>query len=605
MRKLQHFAQQLRPDGNFGENITRVLGTPDLGPLHTVIRESVQNIADAALKDRGPEILIRIRRLNQSQREVLRDMVFGELPRHLRDTIGRSWRSEGARVLELCDFSTSGLEGPIRADQFSRKEDPSDWVDFVLNIGVPRDTEGGGGTYGFGKAALYGVSRCQTILVDSRLKSKGERRLICCHWGKPYNEKAGSSMQSYTGRHWWGKLEGNGLFVGPVTGVQANQISRKLGLPARTKKQSGTSIFILDFDPGGTEAIEDEEIGQQIVEFLLWSFWPRMTADCPIERRFKCRVQVNGTSIAIPAPEYFPPLDLFAKALADVRNQQGWPIKALKSYRYRLLGRLSLKKGLAGPRHALVRPEISVIPAKSHFVALMRPVELVVKYLEGPPLEGENVEWAGVFRTDQDSEVEQVFADAEPPAHDDWVHRHLKDRKSRSYVRTAIAEIKNRCREAINPPPPPPPNSESNAPLAKAATELGRILTHAGATKNRINRGRKNRATARSPHFDRLELVEGKRIAVFKTRVTQDSRSSGKAVKATAVIMMEGRPLHESDENIENPRVLSVSCLEPSETRLGDWIEIAKDKADYEIRVHMPPDCAVQVSAKVLTEIPA
>ena len=43
--------------GNIGENFLRLLGTPSSDPLQTVVREAVQNIADAAKLGQGPEIL--------------------------------------------------------------------------------------------------------------------------------------------------------------------------------------------------------------------------------------------------------------------------------------------------------------------------------------------------------------------------------------------------------------------------------------------------------------------------------------------------------------------------------------------------------------------
>ena len=608
MTPLQHYAQCLRADGNLGQNISRILGTPSLNPLHTVIRESVQNITDAALLGNGPEILIGVRRLSQSQRDVLREAVFNQLPDGLRPDIEQFCGSENARVLEICDFGTSGLEGPVRADQVPENDGPTDWADFILNIGVPRNTEGGGGTYGFGKAALYKVSRSQIILVDSLLRGDtGERRFIGCHWGAPYSEGEGEQTLSYTGRHWWGKVDAGGHFIRPVTGDHAEEVSLGLGFPSRTEEQSGTSVMILDFAAGDSEDLGDAELGGQIVEYLLWSFWPRMTASCPPERRFRCTVQVNGADIAIPAPEVFPPLDLYVKALEEVRNKKGIPIKAVKTYDCSELGRLSLQKGLCASRIPLVRPEFSVIPDRSRSVALMRPVELVVKYMEGPSIDDEKVEWAGVFMTDTAPEVEQAFADAEPPAHDDWVHQHLKNKRAKSYVRKALRTIKKECAERFRSDSSPPPIDGPSPPLAKAAKTLGTILTLKGNGTNGNNGPAPSprKATARTPQFDRLEFVGGTRVAVFTTKVVQDKNCTGKALKVKASILMEGRAMRAPDEHIQSPQVLSLTSSKTGETCDGDWVQISKDGGnEYEIRVQVPPECAVQVSAIVLKEIP-
>ena len=72
--------------GNIGENFRRLLGAPTLDPLQTVIRESVQNIADAARPGVGPEILIRLRTLSDTQRDIIRSVVLAEIPEEPRSS---------------------------------------------------------------------------------------------------------------------------------------------------------------------------------------------------------------------------------------------------------------------------------------------------------------------------------------------------------------------------------------------------------------------------------------------------------------------------------------------------------------------------------------
>ena len=67
--------------------------------------------------------------------------------------------------------------------------------------------------------------------------------------------------------------------------------------------------MILEFDTDGHDL---EEVGNRVVEGLLWNFWPRMMRETPADKRFRCRVEVAGSSLTIPPPEDFPPLDLFS-----------------------------------------------------------------------------------------------------------------------------------------------------------------------------------------------------------------------------------------------------------------------------------------------------
>ena len=151
-----------------------------------------------------------------------------------------------------------------------------------------------------------------------------------------------------------------------------------------------------------------------------------MMRDTPLHQRFKCRVEIDGSRLSIPSPEDFPPLDLFSKAMRAVRSGTGNDVKSIASQKpAKVLGTLAIEPGLRTPRRPIVG-EGSLFPSASHHIALMRPIELVVKYLEGSPLPDERLEWAGVFVTSRDEEVEQAFADSEPPVHDDWIPANFR-----------------------------------------------------------------------------------------------------------------------------------------------------------------------------------
>src|SRR5690606_40680361 len=79
----------------------------------------------------------------------------------------------GLRVLEICDFNSTGLGGPTSADVVSEADEPQDFINFIRNVGMARDTHHGGGTYGYGKTSLYAMSACSTILVDTQTFSDG------------------------------------------------------------------------------------------------------------------------------------------------------------------------------------------------------------------------------------------------------------------------------------------------------------------------------------------------------------------------------------------------------------------------------------------------
>ena len=602
--------------GNIGENLRRLLGTPTLDPLQTLIREALQNIADAALPGSGPEILIRIRTLTRSQRIVLRKHVLSDLPDDP-DGLERfaflKKKNKLPVVMEICDFGTEGLSGPTRADLIPIETESTNFIDFIRNVGTPRDTAHGGGTYGFGKVALFRASKCSTLVVDSLVAGggRGSRRLIATHLGPAFHVKERRMQRQFTGRHWWGRPAAKDNFVDPLTGTAAKRLSAALGLPDRPTERSGTSIMVLDFD------LQDEcpeTVGFRAVEAVLWNFWPRMTADTPIDRRFRFRVEVEGESLDIPNPEELPPLNLFCEAMRDARRGKGNDVRDIRCGKpVKVVGKLAVNRGLHRTRMSPVGKE-SLLPEVCQHIALMRPVELVVKYLEGNPWPNERIEWAGVFLVSEEDEVEQAFSDAEPPAHDDWIPTYLPKGRARTYVRVALRELVNSARNmGISGLGQIAPES-SGPPLARLAGRLGKLLQGTagdGAGKRHpgdVSRGRRPRtASVSNPEFLRLERDETGTLAIFQVQVRQDSRKSAIELQATAAVAMDGSSSAGAEvyEFVERPSVVGIRGPESHLSSNCSSIELNGAEGTFELRIRMPTDAAVAAQAALVRTDPA
>ncbi len=595
--------------GNIGENSQRLLGAPSLDPLQTVIREAVQNIADAALPANGPQIQIRLRRLTRDQHHVLTSRVVAELPNEDQSRVLlRAMVSErNLVVMEICDFGTIGLGGPTRSDRIPAGERRTDFIDFLRNIGTARDTEQGGGTYGFGKVALYRASKCGAIVVDSLPHGTGPggRRLIGCQIGPSFEVREHGFRTRFTGRHWWGVPDPEDGIVDPATGDAAKDLAVGLGLPERSGDRSGTSIMILDFD---TEGEDLAPIGNRVVEGLLWNFWPRMMRDTPPRQRFACQVEIDGSPLPVPPPDDFPPLDLFSKAMRAVRSGEGNDVREISSMRpAKELGTLAIERGLRSPRRPLVR-DGSLFPPAAHHIALMRPVELVVKYLEGTPLADERLEWGGVFVTSRDDEVERAFADSEPPAHDDWIPDNFPRGRAKRFVTIARRQLRSIASEMGLAAAGQPGTSDAGPPLARVAGRLGSALEDVGgdgAGRRRRtgvgSRTRPVRARATPPTFVRLELAEEGTVAVFSTRVSQDGDRRGTSLTARAAVAIEGSSASRTDEAVQQPAVLSIRSSDRVLSASAESLELGGEEGTFEIRILVPEDCAVTVEADVLS----
>ena len=593
--------------GNIGENFRRLLGAPSLDPLQTVLREAIQNVADAALPETGPGIEIRIRRLTRDQRRILASRIVRELPREpdSKKLLSSMRSRQDMVVMEICDFGTVGLGGPTRSDRIPAGEKRTDFVDFLRNIGTPRDTEQGGGTYGFGKVALYRASRCSTIIVDTLPHAAGSdgRRLIGCHVGRSFDVPENGMCSRFTGRHWWGVPNSKDGIVDPITGLDAKHLATGIGLPERSGTKSGTSIMILDFETAGEELAV---VGNRVIEGLLWNFWPRMMRDTPVNQRFSCRVEVDGSPLTIPFPEDFPPLDLFSKAMRAVRSRSGNDLRQISSQRpAKLLGTLALERGMRTPRRPLVA-DGSLFPTAAHHIALMRPIELVVKYLDGTPLPDERLEWAGAFVTSREEEVERAFADSEPPAHDDWTPNNFPRSRAKSYVTVALRRLRGIATDMGLVATGDPGSSDGSPPLARVAGRLGAALEGvggdgAGTRRRKGNGGRTRpvRARATAPLFERLEDTDAGPVAVFSTEVSQDARHSGLSLAARAAVAIEGSGAGRIDQDIRQPTVLSIRASDSELSVSGDNLELNGREGRFEIRILVPDDCAVTVDADI------
>ena len=609
-KRLCLHSERYGSTGNIGENFQRLLGAPSLDPLQTVLREAVQNIADAALPETGPEIEIRLRRLTPDQRRTLASQVIAELPqgRRSKDLLASMRSRKNLVVMEICDFGTLGLGGPTRSDRIPAGEKRTDFIDFLRNIGTPRDTEQGGGTYGFGKVALYRASKCSTIIVDTlpHAAGPGGRRLIGCHVGPSFQVPENGMHSRFTGRHWWGVADPEDGIVDPITGRAAEDLASKLGLPERSRARSGTSIMVLDFD---TTCEDLGLVGSEVIEGLLWNFWPRMMSDTPANQRFTCRVEVDGSPRPIPSPEDFPPLDLFSKAMRAVRSGTGNDLRQISSLKpAKVLGTLAMERGLRAPRRPLVAAD-SLFPTAAHHIALMRPIELVVKYLAGTPLPDERLEWAGVFVASREDEVERAFADSEPPAHDDWIPNNFPRNKAKSYVTIALRRLREIASEMGLTATGQPASSDAGPPLARVAGRLGAALEGVGGDgagrgrgTGRGRRARPVRAKATAPLFERLEPTEAGPVAVFSTEVSQDARRGGSALTARAAVAIEGSSVGRVDKDIQQPIVLSIRSSERNLSAGGDNLALAGHEGMFEIRILVPDYCAVTVEAEVLTQ---
>ncbi len=586
----------------------KLLGTPNLDLLQTVIREAIQNCCDAAKLGQGPEVHLRLRKLTEPQAATLRQHVFGDLPKpeSSEEPFQAFLDREEPWVLEICDFDTIGLAGPTRADRMPEGIAATDFIDFLRNVGSPRDTKQGGGTYGYGKTSLYLSSRCAAILVDTQTTFLGNsvRRILGCHLGSAHEVRMpDGASERRTGRHWWGVLDENSSIADPLEGEDAAMLSEQIGFPERSPERRGTSIMIVDPIFVGDEGETPEILMGQIAESILWNFWPRLMRSTAPEKKITVVLELDGEGYPLPEPEFFPPLDHFAAAMDDIRIK-GPDVEQIRSQRPpNLLGNLAIRKGIRTERQALVPASKSIVPEVARHIAVMRPVELVVRYFEDDPLPDGRLEWAGVFVSDSQPEVEMAFSKSEPPAHDDWQPSILPKGLQRTYVNVAVNRIKEAAKNVAAPSSGEYGGGEGGPSLAKVSGQFGRFLdsmSGGGAgPESRMPSApgtkKKNRITA--PSFLRLEEAEGVRVAVFEATVHLDGSNPALGVRAKPMLVVDGGAASDGAWTARQPEILTWRTPEGVVLGRSETANLHGYSGDVEIGVAIPGDFAVTVKA--------
>jgi hypothetical protein len=422
--RAEWWSQRFAPEGSTaGEGLGKQLGLSSLDPLTVLVREAAQNSWDARRDDvTSVKFRISLRQLGTSSDAWRRHLLPGPDSRAA-VALDHNLHAD-TTILVISDRGTVGLGGPLRASHRATGPEKPDFVQFLRNVGEPRDHDYGGGTYGFGKGIFFQLSAASMIMVDTQTENGAAdgRRLMGAALGQSWYD---TDDRRFTGRHWWGE-EVDGI-PDPLTGPAAARVSQELGLPG-FGNGSGTNIVIVGAQLGSawhddTGLPRDrEKAAIFIASSMLWHLWPKMTPD-EDSQRMDFAVDVDGKNIEVPTPDVVDEIRPFSVALNRIRAGDK------ESYRRTVAPKdagsfaAELVAASLGGRTSAVVAAARAFTGAAHHVARMRAVELVVDYLAGPehvdPLFG----YAGVFRASKDADT--YFAGAEPPTHDDWVEKGL------------------------------------------------------------------------------------------------------------------------------------------------------------------------------------
>jgi hypothetical protein len=469
-RSLGWFPKQFSPGDIDGVGAKRLLGAPHIDPAWVLVREMGQNSWDARGTSSSIDFTLKFRLLTGPDMDVLRGRIFtGDPPK---TGLAELLRHDEVWALEVSDRGTVGLGGPIRNDLAVDPGMDTDFMDLVFNIGAPRDAYLGGGTYGFGKTVSYVASSVGTILIWSRCEGSSglEHRLIGSAIGDGFNMEG----LRFTGRHWWGNSIPSENRVEPVVGDLAEELGEAVFATRFDRDVTGTSILILDPQLGGDSPEKNVEL---LTKAVVWNLWPKLLAEQSGRSRMNIAIQLNGVPIALPSIEHHPVLTGPAQCLLAVRAVQAHSDLAALPLNYPVqVEEIWLRRPLKLLGHlALTRyPVPSRSDSPSHAITFMRQAELVVRYFERQELDVEGFQWAGVFKPVAD--LDDSFALAEPPAHDDWVPQAIQEKSRRTEVRIALVRIREAADKYLSSRKPSVDGLEAHPSVAHLGDMLADLL---------------------------------------------------------------------------------------------------------------------------------
>ena len=635
MKPLKLQSEKFSATGNLvSQGLLNAMGRPRQSLQKTLLRETVQNSWDARSSDNNP-VLFSIKgwTATTAQMDFLKKVIFAEQPNKFEGLERIIEKDNNIDFLVVSDRGTTGLGGPTRADKISDTTGSQDFVDFLRNIGQDTARKYHGGTYGYGKAALYLSSSIRTICVDTHTihENTPQRRFIVSAMGEKFTIRDGENSGNYTGRHWWGRLTDDEI-VEPALDNGAEKIAYGLGLPGFDSDEFGTNILILSpkFQDLGPESYM-----KTLAECIPWYFWPKFIPD---ENKFvpmKFELRWENEPVPIPNPYKMPVLRKFIESYenyqrsemnsSDNSEKDVHKIECKKPKKH--LGKLSLVRFPAEAKNSQNNTETdSDIPftGQTHHIALMRQPHLILKYHSGPHLPDDMVEYAGIFIVD--NEVDQIFARAEPPSHDDWI-KTLLDGTERTYVSTYLIRITEVLNQFTNPPPIRSGN-EQQIPMGQFSQFLAPLLPGVGYSFQKnisgkeslpgtvstpdsySGKARQERTTRRSRHKDSPKSIkikilgspeivnlEGKRTAVIKIDFDKISSCIGYKIEIDSSVILDGNSVEkEPPAGSEIPYLIGWKTADDR-----DWI---KEKGIFiPSNQNGPWHIAVSINQDTLTNI--
>ena len=449
--KLFESVCKQRAGGSTTAAVTRTISNTSLSRTDVFLREAVQNSYDAKLDNKKPlKVALNCYKFNKEQWDKIEHLLIASGA--IGTVLGRKINSTFYN-LEITDRNSTGLIGYPGFQENIKEGIEEKFHHFVYmtgndEINKAKDT---GGSFGFGKAALYKYSNLRTIVIYSRIQSNGvfQTRFIICKIDERESDKVS--------RCWWGAeghYEDGITYAKPILNKEADDLAKLFGMQPFYNDETGTDILVLSAIKRDEHETFEQTFENEIPVKITHWFWAKMVSP-NIGKRIDFSLSLNNEDITdnIPNPKEAYPDSCFVRAYQDCCDfythkggvdhtgitivQHGKPIVEV--------GAIFLRK--IGLRDFIYDKYIP-IKWETPTIALMRDVEFIVEYHEvNIDIGNLHTNCFGVFHTNRlgcsknsedPEEVEHYFRDIENQTHDKWTHL---DSFPNDYLKTVIRQL--------------------------------------------------------------------------------------------------------------------------------------------------------------------
>ena len=230
-----------------GSGVLKALQNDNLPEIDLLVREAVQNSADAAIGLEGDSsnVYFTIGDFNPGQ--------FNAQLEGLTNVLNKRFPGGSAKFIEIRDSKTTGLTGPVTIEgMLEQGKDHGNYFKLVFENGQEQtnsDQGQAGGSWGYGKSVYYRAGSGLVVYYSRiRLGSDYESRLMV---SLVEHDEAGKSMlkevqANSIGRAWWGSPEqAQKDQILPVTDLdEIESILRIFGLSPFDGNNTGTAVII-------------------------------------------------------------------------------------------------------------------------------------------------------------------------------------------------------------------------------------------------------------------------------------------------------------------------------------------------------------------------